>query len=156
MNSHMKLLSIFVVHLDAILPTFLEIFSFVHVHHGIDVNSGAEDVASQAFYRWLCSLSTFQMDSLFWSFVVANKLQIVFQKGFFFLTFFFFASESLLLIPICLSRSSEMSLFTKFVKVVLFTGAYHHYCWKNFHLNSSLVWLNDSTTKGLKLWDLSV
>lgn len=89
MNSHMKLLSIFVVHLDAILPTFLEIFSFVHVHHGIDVNSGAEDITSQAFYRWLCSLSTFQMDSLFWSFVVANKLQIVFQKGFFFLTFFF-------------------------------------------------------------------
>lgn len=51
MNSHMKLLSIFVVHLDAILPTFLEIYSFVHVHHGIDVNSGAEDVASQAFYK---------------------------------------------------------------------------------------------------------
>ena len=87
MNSHMKLLSIFVVHLDAILPTFLEIYSFVHVHHGIDVNSGAEDVASQAFYKWLCSLSTFQM-SLFWSFVVANKLQIVFHKGFFFLLFF--------------------------------------------------------------------
>ena len=129
MNSHMKLLSIFVVHLDAILPTFLEIYSFVHVHHGIDVNSGAEDVASQAFYKWLCSLSTFQMDSLFWSFVVANKLQIVFHKGFFLLLFF--ASESLLLIPICLSRSSEMSLFTKFVKVVLFTEAYRLY-WNTF------------------------